>query len=132
MNFITILCFILRERDWEGQSLCSYWLNPEIKWEFYWIFMAIYAETYTYLLKTELLLSWINSVVLKTGNFSVIFLANSLEILTDGLRGILNGICIFFTELMDDGDIECGWFIHIVYFSIKVICISYRCKIFVP
>jgi len=45
---------------------------------------------------------------LKTGNFSVIFLANSLEILTDGLRGILNGICIFFTELMDDGDIECG------------------------
>lgn len=48
-----------------------------------------------------------NSVVLKTCNFSVIFLANSFEILTDGLRGILNGFCIFFTELMDDSDIEC-------------------------
>lgn len=73
-----------------------------------------------------------NSVVLKTGNFSVIFLANSFEILTDGLRGILNGFCIFFTELMDDSDIECRRFVHIVYFSIKIICISYRCKVFVP
>jgi hypothetical protein len=49
-----------------------------------------------------------DGIGMKTRNFSLIFLANSPKVFTDGLRGVLDGFFIFFGELVDEGGVESG------------------------
>jgi hypothetical protein len=85
------------------------------------VFKLYYINFYIKLLEIGFIFHNEGRVTLETSNFSLIFLADSLEILSNHFGSIWYDFFILFAQLIDQRYIKCAGLVFIINFCVRIV-----------